>query len=181
MAPLPVNNTGRLFVDYIANGRQHTAQFRYGGSGEPPASFLEDVDAIIAAAGPFMPLDWTFVESRYVPSGGTFSLPAEYVPEDMTGTIAVSAAEAPAFVSAIGRSLGGRRVRVYFLGAGYSPAGNEGNASDYRVTTTESAPALALVEALAASELVGIDGFNVGWKSYLNLGYNGYWQREVRP
>lgn len=180
MAPLPPNSTGRVFVDYTANGREHTVQFRYSGAGAPDTSFLEGLDDVFIEMNPYMPSDWTFLGWRYVADGNVVSVDLPGGPTAFNGAGVPVVGEAPAFLSFIGRSLGGRRLRVYFLGTSASPADDGGDFADYRVDFTESPGLLDVVNAMTAAGVVAIDGGPPAWKNYANLGYNAYWQRKVR-
>jgi len=87
------------------------------------------------------------------------------------GTVAV-----PSYYNFIARSSGGRRLRMAVFGAVIAGA-------DYRFIAGEDADldaALAVLVA-AGSSLKCIDGLTPVWKTYINAGFNSYWQRAVRP
>lgn len=180
MAPLPVNNTARFWVDYRANGRAHTLMARYNGSAEPDVSFVEGLDDWLIACNGLMPTDWQFIGWRYAVQGSDISVPYAGVPTTFAGIRTPAAYEAPAFISFIGRSPGGRRVRLYLLGAGFDPAEAGGQASDYRIYATENAAVDGAIDALIAWDPVAVDQQGANWKSYVNAGFNAYWQRTVR-
>lgn len=180
MAPLPYNNTGIAFVDYTANARAHTVQFRYGGEGGPPGGLSGAIANILAAAMPFMPTDFAVLGARYQSAGTNFSVPWAVSFGTLTGTGVAKPGEAPAFVSFVGRSALGRRARVYFLGASISAADEGGSAADYRQTTAESANVTNVRNAIIAAGLVAIDSQGVTWYPYANIGYHAYWQRRMR-
>lgn len=181
MAPLPNNNTNVLYIDYAANGREHTAQFRYAGPAAPPsASFLEGIDDLLIECNPFMPTNWTFIGWRYRAVGTNFSIPITGSPTAFAGTGVANVTEAPGFIGVPGRSEGGRRNRFYLLGSSYTPVGEGSTAGDYRTNAAEDPLVGDLLAALSAADLVAIDGLQTNWKPYMNLGYNAYWQRAVR-
>lgn len=180
MAPLPANNTHRLFIDYVANGREHTAQFRYEGTPVPTSEFLESIDDTLITFNPLMPNDWSFVAWSYVPEGGNFSIPIAGSPTTFAGAITANPATAPGFLSFIGRSDGGRRCRLYMLGCGIFAGSPGTGSSDYRISPGENTAVDAARAAVAALGLRAIDGTDVNWKPYVNVGYNGHWQRKVR-
>jgi len=82
----------------------------------------------------------------------------------------------PAYYNFIGRSSGGRRIRMAVFGA--TVAGG-----DFRFQAGEDADITAARDVLAAAGagLMCIDGLTPLWKSYINAGSNAYWQRAVRP
>lgn len=180
MAPLPENNTGVVFFDYIANGREHTTQFRYDGPGAPPTGFAASLFDFFDAAGYFMPEDWIAVAWRYRAEGTNITLPLLDALPTLEGANTPSNSEAPAFVSFIGRSTLGSRARVYLIGAGLTPASETGAASDYRLTAAEATQVLTAIQQLALVDVRAIDSAPIAWKSYVNLGYHAYWQRRVR-
>lgn len=183
MAPLPPNNTARYLVNYRANGKEHTVQFRYGDGGVPGApdlAFIGSVSAFLSAALPLLPSDFSVLTAFYIPSGGTVAFSTTPPTIVGTGAASVSDSEAPAYLTMVGRSDGGRRVRITLLGLGVSPAQEEGVYGDYRVTSSESTTVAALRTALDGSAVIGIDGDDVNWYGYANLGYNRHWQDEMR-
>jgi hypothetical protein len=84
--------------------------------------------------------------------------------------------EIPYFLSFIGRSSDGRRLRVYFYGS-------KTLGGDYRYVSGEDADVDATIAALVAAggDLETIGGLTPIWKSYANAGASAYWQRNVRP
>lgn len=180
MAPLPENNTGRLFIDYNANGRPHTLMLRYANAGAPTPLFLFDVDNWLQTLNPLMPTDWSFGSWRYSAQGTNFSVPLAGAPTAFQGIRTPRAYEGPAFITFVGRTLGGRRARVFLLGAGFDPSEAGGQAEDYRINAAEFAPAAVAIDALNNTGVVGIDGLEPAWYQYLNAGFNAYWQRKSR-
>lgn len=183
MAPLPVNNTARYRIHYFCNLEPHVVTFRYddGGVAAPPSTgFLAGLTVVLNAAALFMAADLAYISAEYIPSGGNISIPTG-LPLLLTGgTGTPTLALTPAFISAGGRSVGGRQAKFFMLGASYTPATSGGASSDYRVSAAESANVAALISALDLSGVVAIDNDLPLWKSYINLGYNAYWQKAVR-
>lgn len=182
MTPLPVNATGRMWVDYEANGREHSALFRFaapGIDGFPTEEFIDGVEAIMNAIATFMPTNYNILGTRVSAPGTTISLPGPAI-EVGPGLVTAQATEAPAFLTVVGRSAGGRRSRISFLGVGVSPVGETGVYTDYRVTASESSDFSTLRGVVAAAPLVAIDNLEVTWYTYGNLGFNAYWQRNLR-
>jgi hypothetical protein len=180
VSALPPNNTGRVLLDYFANGQGHTMQWRYTGLGAPSSGFLEDVDSVLIALNPFMPTDWEFQGWRYVPASGTFSTVITSPPTTFDGARDVELYAAPAYLDVPGRSTGGRRIRFFALGVGIAPRPSTSASNDYRLTIVENADAAALVLALSTGGFCAIDANDVNWKPYVNLGFNAYWQGKAR-
>lgn len=182
MAPLPPESTPRYFVDYTANGRPHTMQFRYASpvDGPPPETpFIARVATVLADLAEFLPSDFNVLGARYAVQGSNVTLPTA-APASPTGLQTPRPAEAPAFIGIPGRTATGRRYRFYVLGVGVSPAAVGAGTANYRLTAAESSDIAAVIANLAGAPFVGIDGEPISYKSYANLGYNGYWQRAVR-
>lgn len=182
MAPLPVNATGRLWVDYSANGRDHAALFRFaapGVDGFPTEEFLDGVEAVMNAMTAFMPTNYVVSGTRVSAPGSTISLPGPTLIVS-PGVGGPNASEVPAFMSFPGRTPGGRRTRVSFLGVAASPVQEAGAWADYRVNASENAAVEAIIGLLNATPIVGIDNLEPTWYTYANAGYNSYWQRKAR-
>lgn len=181
MAALPVNNTGRVWMDYTANSNEHSMQFRYGGAGLPPPVFLSGLSDVLQAWDTFTPTDFQVNGWRYSVEGSTVSLPFNPGIVLTPGLWTPTPGFAPSYMTAVGRTNNGRRVRISLLGAGISAVGIDVDFGDYRITTAEDAGVLALYQQLISASIVGIDGAATNWYPYVNLGFNAYWQRESRP
>ena len=181
MAPLPTNSTGRLVVSYTANGHEHDVMFRFGGSADNPVeAFYERIEELFTEMTPLMPSDWSIISSVSYPQGSDVSHPDGYIWSPVVGTGTPQVSEGPAFISFVGRGTSGRRARLYFLGASLTPADEKGSGGDYRLYGTENSDVLAAIFAATQLEVVTIAGDAVFWKNYVNLGYNAYWQKNVR-
>lgn len=180
---LPPSNTPRYWVDYVANGTEHTFQFRYPGgalSGEPDTSFLNGITLWLSEMLAFLPADFAITGARYAPAGSDVTLPATEPASPGTGAGTAQAAERPAFITFVGRSAAGRKVKVQLLSIAVSPVGEVGVYSDYRITPGQSADFDAAVAALQLLSCVAIDGNPITWYTYGNLGYSAYWQKRQR-
>lgn len=183
MAPLDPTNTGRVWVDYQANTRLHTVMFRYEDTAPPsapPGAFMEQVADFMDLAAAFMPTDYSLQAVRYSGQGEHVSHALD-VPSGITaGAYTLAPSDVPAFISFVGRTFGGRRTRIYFLGIGRDPSETPEGTSKYRLTTAQNAAVAALQNALDTSLVVGIDNTHPDFHEYANLGYNAYWQRKAR-
>jgi len=73
MAPLPVNNTNRLWVDYTDGTNEHSLMFRYQ-TGELPADVMAVADDFLAAVSAIT-YQLTVTAARISAEGTNFSLP----------------------------------------------------------------------------------------------------------
>lgn len=180
---LPPSNTPRYWVDYRANGADHALQLRYaGGTSSPPPDslFITLVAGWLSQLANLMPSDFEVIGARFAPAGTDVTLPCDAPTGVSTGAGSPAQAERAAFLTFVGRTALGRKVRVAVIGASASPASEGGAFANYRVTTAENvdvADAYAVLQSIAT---VGIDGSGVTWYPYVNCGYNAYWQKAVR-
>jgi len=180
MPPLPYNNSSIIFVQYAAQGKPHTMQFRYFGTGAPPAALLTAIDTFMVALKPLMPTNTAYTATTFQVEGENFSTSLTWTPSSWAGGVTAKPADAPGYFNFIGRSTAGRRVRVAVLGAGATPVTSTGTSADYRLTSVESAPIASAIAALRSVAFTAIDKQTVVWKDYANLGYNAHWQKKLR-
>lgn len=175
MAPLPANNTAVLFVDYTVQLHQHTLQCRYDIPNTPEDA-MTSVAELLAALSSFM--------STTTIDGARFRNKDSDVSTDIAWTGATGYGEGTGsefvtayYVDFVGRSAGGRRVRVAVFGVENFIAGG-----NYRASLGESGPVDAGQAVLAAAEgtFLAIDGQQPIWKTYGNLGINAYWRNQIR-
>lgn len=170
MAPLPPNSTARFKVFYSNSGEQHVQEYRSAAS---PASFNSELEAIWDDVSPLMKLT-TIDDVQWAASGSNvFNSVVMGITGNTYGSGAGSVDYIPLFISFIGRSSDGRRVRLYFFGAVLTGA-------DFRIVAGENADVDAVINTLDTSSVVTIGGLAPVWKSYANAGYSAYWQRKVR-
>jgi len=169
---LPASNTPRFRFHYT-QGVQHSFQMRSNASpavqGEHAASFLTALGAAIYS----MTMD--FVD--WAPAGSdVFNPVITGIEGDTFGAgLVTQAAQANAY-NFIGRTSGGRRVRLMVFGA--TTVGG-----DYRFGAGEGASLdAALAQLIGSGNAVqGIDGLTPVWKSYVNALVSAHWQQALRP
>lgn len=189
MAPLPANQTPRLFVDYISGNLptsiEHTMSFRAGVGGTPidldalqgkVASFLLSIGASNLRAG------WRIIRVRFQNGGDDFSVPYPLIPslEGFAGTGSLTLTQDREAVewSFVGRSfVSGRRskVSVYGLVVGVPPT--------FRLTAGAVpwvAAATAALNEPTEPRLRAIDGTPLNFYPYVNVQYNSYWETRIR-
>lgn len=179
MAPSPDTATSVYIVDYSFEGGQRQLQCRY----LPVAGIdtaLGYVQAFLNQLLPVLCTDWTILGARVRSAGSSITLPA--VAPILSGAPSGGALDdfnRPRFHSFIGRgNPSGRRARVYVYGiVGITPTA-------YRIPAPlpealEDARTV-LTAAQEGSCFTDVDGDAVTWYEYVNVGYNGYWEKDAR-
>jgi hypothetical protein len=179
MAPQPANTTGRVFIKYKANQAEHTVSLRYQGTGAPTNTFLEAIDGVLIDCNFLMPADWVFLSWAYQAQASNISLPLSGSPTAFNGALTSELADKPAMMTITGRSILGVPARLQLMGVALTP--NDGAAvSRYRIARSASTNIANLLDTLAGSGIVSLEGNTPTWKQYINLGYSRYWQRQAR-
>lgn len=184
MAPLPQNNTRRLFLDYTSNGIAHTMILRL-----PPSAGTADTYAAAYAEwmSTYMRDSDSVFAARYSDALSNFSLPLTFTAvEGVLGpeTNVWSQDPESAQLSIVGRGVTtGRRQRIEFFNAvAFTPW-----PSDNRYNPTEQ----ATIEAMLADyidlagqsgelPLVSIGNDPLSIYEYVNIRSNAYWQNQQR-
>lgn len=173
MAPLAPSNTARFRFFYTVIGVQHSIQIRTSSS---PASIAGFMNAYWSAfATELFGLTVDFVTFAAIGSD-IFNLVTTGLEGNTYGTGAGSQENIPWAYTFIGRSPGGRRVRITQFGA-KQLSGN------YRTTAGEHAQIDAVIGILQIlpSQLLAVDGLVPVWKTYADNQVNDHWVKEVRP
>jgi len=174
MAALPPSNTERYRVNYTVGGRQHSFEVRTNlvspsGLGTNVTAFLTPLSTI---------LNLLTVDNVTYAAGGSniFNIVTTGIEGDSFGSGAGTGSAIPNFINFIGRSAGGRRVRLAVYGL-------KSDAQDYRFAPGESISIDDAIDALKApaNAFLSIDDVKPVWYDYANAGVNAYWQRNIRP
>lgn len=188
MAPLPQNNTARVFLDYTSFQVQHTICLRPNATAT--VSDMEQLAADFAdTMGTRMFDSDSVFAARYSNAGDDFSLPLDFTAVE--GAIALSSnfwvedGEA-AFLSLPMRSIvSGRRASFQF----YTPVRTTDWPADNRYNPGDAAPIDTLrlnfksvIDGVSGwgGQLVAIDGTALIVYEYMNIAKNAYWQRKQR-
>lgn len=174
MTPLPPDSTRRYFVDYTVAGHEHTWQVRTEG-GLSPLAFGGFLNDFATALGGIM-LPTTINQVRTAAPGSNVSVPVVTDQEGRTyGGGSANNIDVPKFINFVGRTSGGRRVRLAVFGISLLDL-------SWRYTTAEESHIATCVSLLNASVGIGlgVDGIKAVWYPYANVGFNAYWQRAVR-
>lgn len=186
MAPLPQNNTSRMFYDYISQtgGREHTFAVRIDNSGVTGPQIHQAVTDFLTALTPgYFASGWRILRARLQVASTDFSLP-DVLPPGLTtfqgSGGALQQYEEPLEYTFVGRSPStGRRARLSLYGMRSISL-----ATAYRVELPDAnyPTLLAAIQVLNAQTgiFVAIDLSEVNWYSYVNWQYNSYWERQVR-
>lgn len=172
MAPLPPESTDRYKVSYASCGNTHVMDIRSTAS---PATLGSEVDAFLTALGNSI-RSTTLLDFQFAASGSTFFNPVTTGFEgNIYGTVVGVLEEGAQYYNFVGRSTGGRRVRLAVFGAASMW-------SDYRAQPGDDAGIDAAVAFLQGSgnNWLAIDGLAPIWKSYANAGVNAHWQKAIR-
>jgi hypothetical protein len=184
MAPLPPNNTDRIYLDYTSNNVGHTLILR------PYAFTGENSDYADAWATVFSQVKLatdSFYGARFQAAGTNFSLPIEFaeVPGTLGGeTTLWSQDPESAQMSFVFRGLDtGRRGRIeLFTPVALTPwpTDNRYNPGDQSTVDALRADVQELGVSTGDFPLASIGGDPVNIYSYANIRLNGYWQTRQR-
>lgn len=173
MAPLSPDNTPRYKVFYTVAGAQHVMDIR---SADSPSAFGLNVDDLLNAINSLL-LPLVIDEVQFSASGVTvFNTVTSGIEGNTYGSGTPALLNKTTYINFIGRSTGGRRVRLAVFGVADV-------ATDFRFQPGENASVDNAITALnvSANHFICIDGLAPVWKSYANAGFNAYWQRNIRP
>lgn len=175
MAPLPENNTARIFIRYTSLGQEHEAILRLGAAGTTAeaGAIYSQFAPLIAA---LLPSSDAVLGARFQGAGSNVSFPlAGANPVNGSG-VTPDTDNQPEFVSFTGRSSDGRRVKFTVFSPQWDP-----DTQGYR-DIAPTGPWLDLLNALRFPDatITTISGGTPLWNSYMNRGYNAYFQRKLR-
>jgi hypothetical protein len=175
MAPLNPNSTDRAWLKYTSMGTEHELMFRQPDA-TPQADIIANAVGIANALKSFMWTGDSFIGLRHADGGSNLSFPLAWTAIAGTNDTTPVTDDEAKFVAVAGRSLGGRRSRMTF----FTPYPSD--ALGYRTPAPGSFAPGALWTAVQGMEPpnVAVDEQEVIWNSYINIGYNSYWQRQLR-
>lgn len=175
LAPLPEDNTARLFVNYTHDTEEHEVQLRLLSpftQGDLVGWFHNWLDNHSALFGS----DVNFHSADWAAQGSSVRNPVAWDAISGSGTPTTFVTRLSRSGSFVGRSPDGRKVRLFFYGMVYNLD------VTYRVYASEDPLlAAAITDLHSLSSRVGtISGSAPIFKPYLNLRNNAYWQTELR-
>lgn len=185
MAPLPENNTRRVFLDYTAGEVVHTLCFRFGPDPDL-ITIATHIAAFAVAAAPCMNVNDAFTGLRYQEAGTNFSVPVPWDPiEGLNTDPAWDDNPKLRYLGAFARSdTDARRVSWQF----YTVAKLEDVPADnrYEMPSETDVQILwsafkTLVDGVPTVERVrSISGTTLTLYNYLNTKESSYWLKQSR-
>ena len=185
MADFNPNNTSRIWVTYTYMGIEHEMLFR-AALPNVDTTFADTVVDICSAMAGVMRPDDAWVSARYADLGSDFSFPIPWTPIDGTGTNTTSQGDPESrFASFLGRdNFVGARVRFELFTGSNSVPVDSNNRFQAGVIAGLDAVVAALTAAatipLTNARLTTISKGQPIFYSYINTGWNSYWQRKQR-
>lgn len=176
MAALPFNNTDILYLDYYTCGHGHQMQCRFDGGEPNVGDAMTELDAFLDALGNSH-RSMTVQGARVQLQGTNVSFPVVWTGGASYGTGDGFENESAQFYDFVGRSRGGRRVRLALFGAITNFYQNKYRAPEG--ADLAFAQALAVLQS-AEGTFLAVDGLQPRWQSYVNLGDNAYWRNHIR-
>ena len=177
MAPLPENNTARLWIDYNDGENDHSLMARFLAPDTPLSLAMTHVASFLTDISGFL-YEITINGARYAAQGSNISLPATWEGDSTYGTDPMPTLLAPRETRWVGRTQNGRRVSFSIYGGKYT------SPDEYRIVSSgANLPNLGVIAINAASEdgvMVAIDGFRATMKNYVDVNFNSYWEAEAR-
>jgi len=177
MAPLPVNSTARLWLDYNDGINEHSMMWRYDAASTTVAAVMADMSEFLTALETVL-YELTILGVRWANLGEDFSSPFTWSGAATYGTGAITAVNAPRELRVEARSFGGRKVHTSLYGY------DAGTPGTYRIPVTPASvyeDALnVLKSATTNARYIAIDGELVYFKEYFNIQNNSYWETQAR-
>lgn len=173
---VPNNQTDRYFIDYSSANGEHTMLVRLRGDlrGAPAQDLIT---LLVASYGAIAPPQTIFREVRFSAAGSTVSLPLFNINLVGFGAGTPGNEDLTRFITFVGRSSTGRRVRQTLFAPAVQPD------VDYRVPRGVLSGVDGVLDFLQQNtgNFVGVDGQPVqAWYDYANTGFNAYYQRRAR-
>jgi len=182
MAPLPENNTLRIWMDYSSGEEQHSLLMRFDGS-SPAASGISDrLTAIANAVWDNMWDTDAIIGWRYSAPSSVISLPFDGPSGNGVVTSGTPNPESNAgFLGLAARSVAGRQYHCnFFTQTVYSLAVYRQDYASLTSAQQDLHDAFNGIGIDVGADLVAIDGEALVFKQYANFGQNAYWQRKSR-
>jgi len=177
MAPLPANNTARLFLDYNDGLNDHTLMWRFNESFSSLSACKDALSAFLTALSPKLYL-WTVTGARASEQGSSVSLPTTWTGDATYGTGTLPANQAPRELRWQGRSNTGRRVSFSVYGC------NLTTPDDFIIRIDDNpdfdATIAQLILAADVSAWVAIDNNVPLVYQFIDVNYNSYWETQAR-
>ncbi len=176
MAPLPSDNTGRFHLHYSDGLHPHTLMARFNDTASIP-TIMDKVDAFLTAIATDLYLI-SVLGADFSDAGSNITVPVLWSGASTYGSGTMPAVFAPREIEWGGRSVGGRRFKVYVYGVDITtPDTFRQVAAGSNIAANGIA---ALADAQASGVFVAIDNEATNLYNYANLNFNSYWERKAR-
>jgi len=176
----PANHTGRVKVYYTFAGGQRVVQVRLNTTGALLTDAVEAFNLVLGNNTQAFTNDVVFTHAEHIPEGGNVAAPFVWTPVTGNGGSALDPFYYPRFVSVVAKTHLGGAVKWSFYGIAGLP-----NDNSYRLLPNELPSIFAdflgdFLLFITSQGVVAADGADVLPKTYLNIGYNAYYQRKRR-
>jgi len=175
LTPLPPDNTPRMYVKYTSAHVQHEMVVRLG-TAETSSDAVTRYNAAKTALLAQITTTDSLLGADFSAAGSNIRFPLAVTGGTGTMSYTPGIGDEPIYVSATGRSLDGRKVRIGLFNPSFKPS-----TYGYRITGL-SGPGANLWSLLTGASLDArsISGGAVQWNNYLNIGLNDHWVGEER-
>lgn len=179
------NNTARLWLKYTSVNLQHELLLR---AQEPASasSMLNMANVLIPALQPLMRALDSFISARFSAKGSNISLPVYFTPVAGTGdNSGISGDSESYYWDWVGRDqVYGAHVHwTFFTGSaavGPPPTNRMQPGLNAKIDAVTAALTQLATTSVASERLVTVAQASPVVYSYVNAGYNSYWQRQQR-
>jgi hypothetical protein len=177
MAPLPENNTPRVWVGYYDGVNEHEMMIRYIASGATLADVLGFAHDFLLAIDPML-YTIEITGARASASGSTFSFPVLWTGQPSYGDDPMPTLLAPRETRWLGRDNTGRRVSWSIYGGKYT------SPDSYRISALDNVNVsngiTAIETAIVGDAFVTINLGDPIVYPYVDVNFNSYWEKEAR-
>jgi len=176
LTPSPPNASSRYFLDYEVSGVPHTLIDRCT-TGQTAEQASDGFSSLIGPIGASF-FSSTVVGMRYQEEGTDFSIDVPYTGEVTSwGSGAAGDSGTPEFAGMVSRANDGKKGKWRLFG--YK---NRASVGDFRFSVIGVEGWEDVYNYLQAEthHFNTIAGATPTWKSYVNLGVDAYWQRQMR-
>jgi hypothetical protein len=176
MAPLNPNNTGRFWLAYTDGVNPHEMMVRYG-VGADLATIKESVHNFLTTQEGKLYLI-TILGARFSGPGSNVSSPTIWTGSADYGTGEMPAERAPFEGCFLGRTSGGRRMRLFLYGLTWAVPGT------FRIASAGGNEVETGLDAIMTGQDDGvfwaIDNLRPTMYTYMDVQYNSYWEEQAR-
>jgi len=178
MAPLPENNTHRMWVEYNDGINTHELLVRYDDSGAGLTFAKSSANLFFQAISP----QWyrcNITACRYSLAGSNVSLPTPWAASTAFGTGVMPGSVAPRELAWLARDANGRRTRWFMFGCLLETPATYRFALNFNSDLAEAWGVIS--DAQNGGAFLSISGLNPEMYSYISVNFNNYYEEKQRP